>query len=90
MVKLAGLQFKLQYKKGSENKAADALSRVTHTFALQSSSAVVPVWIQEVLNSYSVDDSAQKLLQELAIVNINAQGYSLSQGLIKYKLLSRK
>jgi hypothetical protein len=57
-VKLAGLQFKLQCKKGLENKAADVLSRVTHTFALQSSSAVVPVWIQEVLNSYSVDDLA--------------------------------
>jgi hypothetical protein len=32
-----------------------------------------------------VDAHAQKLLQELAIVSSNSQGYSLSQGLISYK-----
>jgi hypothetical protein len=46
---------------------------------------VVPVWIQEVINSYAVDTHAQQLLQELAIVSPNSQGYSLSQGLIRYK-----
>jgi hypothetical protein len=85
MVKLAGLQFKFQYKRGPENKVADALSRVSHTFAIQSASVVVPVWIQEIMNSYELDQSAQQLLQELVVVSPNAQGYSLSQGLIKYK-----
>jgi hypothetical protein len=83
MVKLAGLQFTLQYQKGPKNKAADAVSRVSHSYLLQSSSAVVPIWIHEVLNSYAVDDFAQKLLQKMAIVNTNDQGYSLAQGLIK-------
>jgi hypothetical protein len=32
-----------------------------------------------------VDDSAQKLLQELAVVNPNDKGFSLSQGLIRHK-----
>jgi hypothetical protein len=32
-----------------------------------------------------VDDSTQKLLQELAVVNPNDKGFSLSQGLIKHK-----
>jgi hypothetical protein len=32
-----------------------------------------------------VDDSAQKLMQELAMVGTNAQGYSLSEGLIIYR-----
>jgi hypothetical protein len=46
MRKLAGSQFKFAYKKGSENKAAYALSRIgLHFHAI---SAVVPVWVQEV------------------------------------------
>jgi hypothetical protein len=84
MVKLEGLQFTLQYKKGLENKVVDALSRVGYIFSIQSTSAVVPVWIQ-VLNSYVVDDSAQKLLQELDVVSPNDKGFSLSQGLIRHK-----
>jgi hypothetical protein len=90
MVKLVGLQFKLQYRKGPNNKAANALSRVGHNFALQSSSMVVPVWLQEVTNAYATDPTAQRLLQELAIVSPNEEGYSLSQGLIikrRYELL---
>jgi hypothetical protein len=63
---------------------ADALSRVGYTFSTQSTSTVVPVWIQEVLNSYAVDDSAQNLLQELVVVSPNDKGFSLSQGLIRH------
>jgi hypothetical protein len=85
MVKLVGLQFKLQYRKGPNNKATDALSRVGHNFALQSSSMVVPVWLQEGTNAYATDPTAQRLLHELAIVSPNEEGYSLSQGLIRYK-----
>jgi hypothetical protein len=78
MSKLASLQFKLQYKKGVEDRAAAALSRVSHNFMAQYSSVVIPVWIQEVLNSYVVDTDAQKLLQELGISSPNSHGYSLS------------
>jgi hypothetical protein len=37
-------------------------------------SAVTPVWLQEVLNSYAVDSEAQQLLKELAISSPNEQG----------------
>jgi hypothetical protein len=47
--------------------------------------AVVPVWIQEVLNSYAMDPLAQELVQELAITTPNTKGYSLAEGLIIYK-----
>jgi hypothetical protein len=59
MAKLAGLQFKLQYKKGAKNKAVDALSRIGHNFLIQSTSAALPVWIQEVINTYVVDAEAK-------------------------------
>lgn len=62
MTRLMGLHFKIVYRKGQENLAADALSRVGHLMALQEVSAVQPAWIQEVLNSYTTDSHAQQLL----------------------------
>jgi hypothetical protein len=47
MRKLVGLQFKFAYKKGCDNKIADALSRVGAYFNVVS--AVLPVWVQETL-----------------------------------------
>jgi hypothetical protein len=83
MMKLIGLQYKFQYNKGADNKTADALSRIGHTFEAQAISVVQPVWIQEVLNSYVVDPQAQQLLQELAISPNNAQGFTLANGIIR-------
>ena len=83
MTRLVGLNFTFQYKKGEDNKVADALSRVGHVFSLHAVSAGVPVWIQEILNSYAVDTTAQALLQELAVTDKNDEGYTLQQGLIR-------
>jgi hypothetical protein len=71
------------YRKGKENLAADALSRVGHVMALQSVSEVTLVWIQEVINSYVTDQATQDLLAQLSVHSPNEQGFSLSQGLIK-------
>jgi hypothetical protein len=62
MTKLVGLQFQFQYKKGVENNAADALSRVGHLLAVSALSVSQPVWLQEVVNSYVVDPVAQEWL----------------------------
>jgi hypothetical protein len=85
MRKLARLQFKFAYKKGSENKVVDALSRVGQHLGLNAISVVVLVWIQEVLNSYHNDVDVVQLLQELAISSPNDRGYSLTEGIIRYK-----
>lgn len=42
MTKLIGLQYKFQYKKGVENKSADALSKVGHFFGIY---VVQSVWV---------------------------------------------
>jgi hypothetical protein len=69
MRKLAGLQFKVGYKKGCENKVTDALSQVgIHFHAI---SAVVPMWVQEVTNTCQNDPVATTLLQDLTICSPN-------------------
>lgn len=59
IARLMGMHFKIVYKKGKENLAVDALSRVGHCMALQDVSKVKPLWIQEVINSYITDEEAQ-------------------------------
>ena len=79
MTRLMGLQFRVVYKKGKDNLAADALSRVGHMMALQAVSQAQPQWLQAVVNSYVTDARAQDLLAQLAVHSPNAQGYILDQ-----------
>jgi hypothetical protein len=64
---------------------ADALSRVGLHFDLNVVSTVAPIWIQKVLNSYHTNADAMALLQELAVSSPNVDGYSLLDGVIRYK-----
>lgn len=43
MTRLMGLQFKIVYKQGKDNQAADALSRVAHLMAMQGVSHLQPI-----------------------------------------------
>lgn len=83
MSKMMGMQFRVVYKQGKENKVADALSRVGYCMAISVVSAVQPVWLQEVLNSYVTDGEAQTLLAQLSVHSPDEHGFSLSQGVIR-------
>jgi hypothetical protein len=83
MTRLMGLQFKIVYRKGKENVAANALSRIPALMQIQACAEVKPLWIQEVINSYATDQFAQDLLAQLAVSSPDSQGYSLHQGLIR-------
>lgn len=63
LTKLMGLQYKVQYKQGIHNGAADALSRKPpHSSQLFTVTTVQPVWLSSVLTSYDTDARAQELL----------------------------
>jgi hypothetical protein len=87
--KLLGLQFKILYKKGTENSAADALSRLpsvsTHCsqefYALSTSQAV---WLQELTSTYVTHPATAELLASLTISSPQGH-FSLHNGVIRYK-----
>ena len=85
--KLMGLQFKIVYRKGKYNAAADALSRnvPTELSEFLAISVCSPSWLQEVVKGYEQDPVSTKLLTELAINPDAHTHYKLSQGLLKHK-----
>jgi hypothetical protein len=84
--KLLGLQYKVIYKKESENRVVDALSRRLHpNEELCSLSTVIPHWIQQVQDSYSSDKFAHELLTKLSLGSAVVPHYTLKDGLLRYK-----
>ncbi|XP_048527388.1 uncharacterized protein LOC125506673 [Triticum urartu] len=72
-----------RYRRGSDNGAADALSRVGASLNLDALSICQPAWVQEVANSYATDAEAQDRLARLAIHSPDDDGYELYKGLIR-------
>ncbi|GAB2270174.1 hypothetical protein Dimus_038827 [Dionaea muscipula] len=83
MSKLLGLQYKIEYKKGVENKAADALSR-RHEDQFSAMAAVTPSWMEEIQRSYTADPYAQNLIQALTS-NVPKPPYNLQGGMLRHK-----
>lgn len=86
LTKLMGLQYKIVYKKGILNGAADALSRKPmHSSEILSISNVQPVWLDRVLSSYANDSHMQSVVQKLAVDPLSEPHYTFRDGLLCYK-----
>jgi hypothetical protein len=85
LVKLLGYDYKIEYKRGRENKAADALSRVPILDTCLAITTVVPKWIEEVRTSYEADEKCKDLIAKLTLDNTADANYTLKNGILRYK-----
>lgn len=95
MSKLLGLNYKIEYKKGSENKVADALSRRDEgTTEERGKEGVIcavselqPQWMMEIKASYEGDEWLRGLKEKLKASEERKQDSKLSeyQGIVRYK-----
>lgn len=83
--KLLGLNYKIIYKKGADNTVADALSRHDLEESVMTISSASLQWLSVVVNSYSGNPQAEKLLTQLAINPDSLLHFSLLNGIIRYK-----
>lgn len=86
MLKLMGLDYVIQYRKGKENRVADALSRKeSEEGAIQAISGTIPEWITEIVKSYETNEHCRKLTASLTLQPTDQNHYTYKQGLIRYK-----
>jgi hypothetical protein len=85
LIKLLGYNYTIEYKKGHENKAADALSRRPRHINLMATSTAIPLWITEVLDSYIEDPKSKELEEQLRVTPSAIPNFTLSNGILIYK-----
>jgi hypothetical protein len=82
---LLGYNYTIEYKKGHENKAANALSRRPHHINLMATSTAVPHWITVVLDSYIEDPICKEIEEQLRLTPSVIPNFTLSNGILRYK-----
>jgi hypothetical protein len=88
MYKLMRLDYVIQYKKGVDNRAADALSRKFGeeiTGELTTVTEILPTWLEELKESYKDDEWATQVLQVSTARAQEGEKVTVHEGIIRYK-----
>jgi hypothetical protein len=86
LTKMLGLQYKIVYRKGSENIAADALSRHPQpSSSLYAISSVQATWLHDIIAGYQSDTVVQDKLSQLSIHSDSSSAYTLRDGVIRHR-----
>lgn len=85
--KLLGLQYRICYRKGLSNAAADALSRkeLPDLAELAVVSECIPLWVQDILSGYEQDAFSTQVIAELAVNPNSRPDFQLCKGILKFK-----
>jgi hypothetical protein len=82
--KLLGLSYKIIYRKGTDNRAVDALSR----YPVGSCAAILvaqPQWLSAVIESYAQDAHAQSIISKLLLDTQVVPHFTFGDGILRYK-----
>jgi hypothetical protein len=79
------LDYKIQYKKGITNAAADTLSRCPENGEVMAVSECIPSWMQKLKEGYEENPEDKQSLTELSITGRNDEGYTLTDGIIRFR-----
>lgn len=85
LAKLMGFSYTIEYKRGTENRVADALSRKVEEALINQVTVVQPMWILEVVSSYAGDQFAQSAISECTIRPYDVSLFYYESGLLKFK-----
>jgi hypothetical protein len=83
--KLLGLDYKIVYKKGADNRVADALSCMSSSEQALAISSATPQWLEAVVASYTADPRAQELVTKLSLQADVVPHFTLVNGVLRFK-----
>lgn len=84
---MLGLSYEIHYKRGSENRAADALSRMHEegNDELMTLTVVKPAWMEEVAESYEGDVEITDIIKKLKEDAQQRTSHTFSDGILRFK-----